>query len=120
MLETVMVPSPQIYRERRTKIVATLGPASTTKEMIHALFDAGADMFRLNFSHGAHQDHRARLEMIREIERDVGRPIAVLGDLQGPKLRIGTFAKGPVELQKGQSFRLDLDPTPGDQHRVSL
>ena len=72
--------------------------------MIRALYDAGADVFRLNFSHGAHEDHRARMTLIREIERDVGRPIAVLGDLQGPKLRIGTFAKGPVDLQRGQSL----------------
>src|SRR3984957_3709840 len=115
-----MTKSSKIHRERRTKIVATLGPASSTKEMIRALFDAGADMFRLNFSHGAHEDHRARLALIREIEHEVGRPIAVLGDLQGPKLRIGTFGKGPIDLQRGQSFRLDLDPAPGDVNRVQL
>ena len=108
------------FRERRTKIVATLGPSSTSKEIIRALYDAGADVFRLNFSHGAHEDHRARMALIREIERDVGRPIAVLGDLQGPKLRIGVFAKGPVDVQRGQSFRLDLDPAPSDRNRVQL
>src|SRR5580704_3474510 len=112
--------SKPIHRARRTKIVATLGPSSSTKEMIRALYDAGADVFRLNFSHGAHEDHRARLAAIREIEHEVGRPIAVLADLQGPKLRIGTFGKGPVDLQLGQSFRLDLDPALGDQNRVSL
>ncbi len=108
------------FRERHTKIVATLGPASSTKEMIRALFDAGADIFRLNFSHGTHDDHRARLALIREVEKDVGRPIAVLGDLQGPKLRVGTFAKGPIELHAGQKFRLDLNEAPGDEHRVRL
>jgi pyruvate kinase len=108
------------HRTRRTKIVATLGPSSTTKEMIRALYDAGADVFRLNFSHGAHEDHRARMALIREIEKEVGRPITVLADLQGPKLRIGTFAKGPVDLIMGKSFRLDLDATPGDERRVQL
>lgn len=110
----------KIHRERPTKIVATLGPASSSKEMIRALFDAGADVFRLNFSHGEHAGHQQRMNMIREIEDEVGRPITVLGDLQGPKLRIGTFAKGPIELKAGQSFRLDLDKTSGDAQRVHL
>ena len=108
------------YRERQTKIVATLGPASSTKEAIRALFDAGADVFRLNFSHGTHDDHRARLALIREIERETGRPIPVLADLQGPKLRVGVFAQGEIELHAGQKFRFDLDPTPGDATRVHL
>ncbi|MDR3448634.1 MAG: pyruvate kinase [Alphaproteobacteria bacterium] len=108
------------HRRRQTKIVATLGPASTSKEMIRALFDAGADMFRLNFSHGTHEDHRARLALIREIERDTGRPIPVLADLQGPKLRVGVFANGPIDLQAGQAFRLDLDTAPGGARRVQL
>ncbi len=115
-----MIKEKKIHRERQTKIVATLGPASSTKDMIRAMFDAGADVFRLNFSHGTHDDHRARMKLIREVEADVGRPIAVLADLQGPKLRVGTFAKGPIDLQKGQSFRLDLDKTPGDDRRVNL
>ena len=115
-----MIPTRKICRPRHTKIVATLGPASSTKEMIRALFEAGADVFRLNFSHGSHEDHKKRLDLIREIEKEVGRPIAVLADLQGPKLRIGTFAKGPIELHKGQKFRLDLDPAPGDDRRVQL
>ena len=110
----------QLHRERQTKIVATLGPASSTKEMIHALFSAGVDMFRLNFSHGKHEDHRARLALIREVEQEVGRPIPVLADLQGPKLRVGTFANGPIELKIGQSFRLDMDTTPGDTKRVHM
>jgi pyruvate kinase len=110
----------RLHRERQTKIVATLGPASNTKEMIRALFDAGADMFRLNFSHGTHDDHRARLNLIREIEKEVNHPIPVLADLQGPKLRLGAFAKGSVEIKAGQSFRLDMDKTPGDETRAPL
>ena len=110
----------KIHRERQTKIVATLGPASSTKEMIHALFSAGVDMFRLNFSHGKHEDHRARLNMIREVEKDVGRPIPILADLQGPKLRVGVFGNGPIELKIGQEFRLDLDPAAGNGRRVQL
>ncbi len=112
--------SQALRRYRQTKIVATLGPASSEKKTIRALFDAGADVFRLNFSHGTHEDHRARLALIREIERETGRPIPVLGDLQGPKLRVGTFAKGAIDIHKGQAFRFDLDPAAGDEGRVSL
>ena len=100
-------------RERKAKIVATLGPASSTPETIRALFDAGADVFRLNFSHGAQEDHRAVHAAIREVENDVGRPIGILTDMQGPKLRIGSFADGSVELTEGASFRLDLDAAAG-------
>ena len=107
-------------RQRNAKIVATLGPASSDAATVRALFDAGADVFRLNFSHGAHADHRERLEVIRRIERETGRPIAVLLDLQGPKLRVGTFAAGKVELAPGARFRVDLDPAPGDVDRVQL
>ncbi|TCK36297.1 pyruvate kinase [Paraburkholderia sp. BL8N3] len=108
-------------RTRNAKIVATLGPASTSRETIESLFRAGADVFRLNFSHGTHDDHQRRLEVIRSIEKDAGRPIGVLLDLQGPKLRIGTFSNGPVSLVKGAAFRLDLDATtPGDVTRVAL
>ena len=115
-----MIATVRKTRDRQTKIVATLGPASTTKEMIHALYNAGVDMFRLNFSHGKHEDHRERLRVIREVEAEVGRPIAVLGDLQGPKLRVGTFANGPIDLKIGQNFRLDLDMTPGNEKRVGM
>ncbi|CAJ0790636.1 Pyruvate kinase [Ralstonia psammae] len=108
-------------RLRNAKIVATLGPASTTLDVIDALFEAGADVFRLNFSHGTHDDHRKRLETIRAVERERGRPIGVLLDLQGPKLRIGTFVDGPVQLTSGAAFRLDLDhDAPGTCERVSL
>ena len=108
-------------RKRNAKIVATLGPASNTKETIQALFEAGADVFRLNFSHGSHADHQRNYEIIREIESELGRPIGILMDLQGPKLRLGTFADGPVTLKEGDSFRLDLDlATPGDARRAPL
>lgn len=108
------------HRNRPTKIVATLGPASSTKEMVRKLFDSGVDVFRLNFSHGTHDDHRKRFAIIREIEAEVGRPIAVLADLQGPKLRVGVFANGPIDLKEGQAFRFDLDKTAGDTTRVCL
>ncbi|NHF74669.1 pyruvate kinase [Paracoccus xiamenensis] len=107
-------------RHRNIKIVATLGPASSDYDTIRALFEAGADVFRLNMSHGSHEDHRARYDTIRKIEADLGRPIAVLADLQGPKLRVGTFAEGPQDLADGAKFRFDLDPAPGDATRVQL
>ena len=106
---------------KHAKIVATLGPASDDRRTIQALFEAGADMFRLNFSHGSHEDHQRRLQIVRDIERDSGRPIGVLLDLQGPKLRIGSFPGGPIRLEPGQPFRLDLDEqTPGSAERVVL
>ena len=107
-------------RERLAKIVATLGPASSTREQLLALFHAGADVFRLNLSHGTHDDHRARHAVIREIEQDTGRPISVLVDLQGPKIRVGTLAGGEAMLEKGRPFRLDLEDRPGDSLRVRL
>jgi pyruvate kinase len=109
-----------MHRYRKAKIVATLGPASSSSGVIRELFEAGVDVFRFNFSHGSHDDHRARYEAVRAVERESGRPIAVLMDLQGPKLRIGTFAQGRVTLRSGERFRLDLDPTPGDEHRVGM
>jgi len=108
-------------RYRNAKIVATLGPASSDRATIEALFDAGADVFRLNFSHGTHADHKERLDLLRAVERERGRPMGVLLDLQGPKLRVGTFANGPVQLAEGASFRLDLDSkAPGDASRAAL
>ena len=107
-------------RNRKAKIVATLGPASSTPDAIRALFNAGADVFRFNFSHGAHEDHQRRYDIVREVERETGRPIAVLADLQGPKLRLGTFAEGKVALPTGGAFRLDGDPSPGDASRVGM
>ena len=103
------------------KIVATLGPASADRATIEALVRAGADVFRLNFSHGTHADHQQRLALIRAIEADLDRPLGVLLDLQGPKLRVGTFANGPVKLVEGAPFRLDLDSAkPGDATRAPL
>ena len=107
-------------RFRFTKIVATLGPSSSSPEMIEKLFYAGVDVFRLNFSHGSHEDHRNRFQAIRNLEKKVGRPTCILLDLQGPKLRIGTFENGPIELEKGQSFLLKLDPVSGSQQEVTL
>jgi len=101
-------------RLRNVKIVATLGPASSDRAMIRALFEAGADVFRLNMSHGTHDDIRARHRLIREVEHEMDRPIAVLADLQGPKLRVGTFEGGGADLETGARFRLDLSETPGD------
>ncbi|CAG9184462.1 Pyruvate kinase [Cupriavidus laharis] len=109
-----------LRRERHTKIVATLGPASSTAEVILQLFKAGADTFRLNFSHGTHEDHKARLALIREAESLTGRPVGVLLDLQGPKLRLGTFPGGPVRLSAAQPFRLQLDEVSGNQHVAHL
>ena len=107
-------------RTRNAKIVATLGPASSDKDTVRQLFLAGVDVFRLNFSHGSHDDHRARFNALRELEQETGRPIAILADLQGPKLRVSTFANGPVQLVEGAAFRLDLDTTPGTAERVGL
>ncbi|MDB6452459.1 pyruvate kinase [Falsirhodobacter sp. 20TX0035] len=107
-------------RLRNVKIVATLGPASSSYEVIRALFEAGADVFRLNMSHGTHDDIRARHEIIRRIETDTGRPIGILADLQGPKLRVGVFANGAEELAVGTPFRMDLSDVPGDAVRVNL
>lgn len=107
-------------RHRNVKIVATLGPSSSDEAMIRRLFEAGADVFRLNMSHGSHDEHRARHTAIRKIEAESGRPIAILADLQGPKLRVGTFLSGAYELEEGKKFRLDLDPAPGDGNRVQL
>ena len=107
-------------RERNVKIVATLGPSSSTKQMIRALYEAGADVFRLNMSHGSHEEIAERHRIIREIEAESGLPIAILADLQGPKLRVGVFAGDSEELVEGAAFRLDLDPAEGDASRVNL
>jgi len=109
-----------MYRERFTKIVATLGPATSSPERLRALFEAGADVFRLNFSHGKPEDHRQRVEQLRALEQEFKHPIAILMDLQGPKLRLGTFAKGPMELKKGQKLRFDMDAAPGTAKRIPL
>ena len=107
-------------RQRSAKIVATLGPASSTPEAIEALFRAGVDVFRLNFSHGTADEHRARCAAIRALERRTGRPVGVMADLQGPKLRVGAFAGGSAALVAGKRFRLDLAKAPGDAKRAPL
>jgi pyruvate kinase len=115
-----MAARPRLRRRRRTKIIATLGPASGTPEILARLFQAGADVFRLNFSHGTHEDHAVRFAMIRELEEKFDRPIGILADVQGPKLRVGRFSGGRVHLQSGRPFRLDLSATPGNSNRVNL
>ncbi|MEX0628423.1 MAG: pyruvate kinase [Cucumibacter sp.] len=107
-------------RLRKVKILATLGPSSDTEEIVEKLFRAGADVFRINMSHADHDWLRATVAMIRKVETIVGRPIGVLVDLQGPKLRIGTFAAGPIELLPGDKISLDTSPAPGDRKRVHL
>ncbi len=107
-------------RARRTKIVATLGPASEDPAVIEALFSAGADVFRINMSHLPRERLSERVATIRGIEQKLKRPIAVLVDLQGPKLRVGRFADDAATIENGQSFVLDDDPTPGDATRVHL
>jgi pyruvate kinase len=107
-------------RQRRTKIVATLGPASSEQAVIDALFRAGADVFRINMSHTSHERMRELLAAVRAVEKEHGRPIGVLVDLQGPKLRVGTFKDEAVTLVQGATFALDSDKTPGDAMRVYL
>lgn len=107
-------------RERKAKIVATLGPATSSAAAIKDLFAAGVDVFRLNFSHGDAEDHAARVKTIRALEEQTGRATVVLQDLQGPKLRVGEFRDGEVTLAAGGRFRLDMEPAPGDADRVAL
>lgn len=107
-------------KKRQTKIIATIGPVSANSEMIEALLDAGVDVFRMNFSHGTHDGHKQVLDRIRALEQRRGQPIGIIADLQGPKLRIGTFEGGKIAVTKGQSIRFDLDPAPGNGERVCL
>ncbi|MCK0150618.1 pyruvate kinase [Marivita sp. S6314] len=107
-------------RLRSVKIVATLGPASSTYEMIRALHEAGADVFRLNMSHGSHEEIAERHAIIRKVEKDLDSTIGILADLQGPKLRVGVFANGEEELVEGAAFRLDLAEEEGSLERVTL
>jgi pyruvate kinase len=105
---------------RRTKIVATLGPSSSSPEMLNRLIEAGIDVVRLNFSHGTAEEHIKRAEMVRSLARENHRPVGVLVDLQGPKIRVGKFAEGKVTLAKGDRFILDADCALGNQERVGL
>ncbi|MDW3711953.1 MULTISPECIES: pyruvate kinase [unclassified Pseudomonas] len=106
--------------DKKVKILATLGPAIKGVDDIRQLVEAGVNLFRLNFSHGEHADHAQRYQWVREVERQLARPIGILMDLQGPKLRVGRFAEGKVHLERGQALRLDLDASPGDASRVNL
>ena len=107
---------------RRTKIVATLGPASNTPEIIEDLVRAGVDVVRLNFSHGTHEEQIRRAELVRACGEKLGRVVGVLVDLQGPKIRIDRFKNGKVELKRGNKFILDgkLDPKEGTEERVGF
>jgi pyruvate kinase len=107
-------------RRRQTKIVATIGPASASKSSLAALIDAGVDVFRVNLSHGRREEHGEALSLVRALEKEMGRPIGAIADLQGLKLRIGAFAASAIALVKGRRLVLDLDPAPGDEARVSL
>ena len=106
--------------DKKVKILATLGPAVAGIDDIRQLVEAGVNLFRLNFSHGEHADHAQRYTWVREVERQLDTPIGILMDLQGPKLRVGRFAAGKINLQRGQTLRLDLDSSPGDINRVNL
>src|SRR5260370_19686707 len=101
-------------RYRKAKIVATVGPASESYATLRALFLAGADTFRLNFSHGSHDVHSKVYDALRMMERDVGRPVGIIQDLQGPKIRIGHIERGSVLLQVNESLRFTLDTAPGE------
>jgi pyruvate kinase len=107
-------------RNRKVKILATLGPASSDEAMIEKLHQAGADLFRINMSHASHDVMRSLIQRIRAVESRNGRPIGILADLQGPKLRVGKFAEGKIDLKPGDTFTLDNNQEPGDQNRVFL
>ena len=109
-----------VPRSRKVRILATLGPASNSPEMIRKLAEAGADAFRINMSHGSHADHLRAIETIRALEKELERPTTILADLQGPKLRVGTFAGGGAELERGQTFSFDRSGEIGDANRVNL
>jgi pyruvate kinase len=120
MRNSETLPSKFVPRSRKVRILATLGPASNTPEMIRRLAEAGADAFRVNMSHGSHKDHAKLIEMIRALEKELDRPTTILADLQGPKLRVGRFAEGGVTLEKGQRFVFDRDDALGDAKRANL
>src|SRR5918999_6135713 len=106
---------------RATKIVATLGPASSEPVVLERMVRAGVDVVRLNFSHGSAEDHLARAALVKDIATKVGRTVAIMCDLQGPKIRVGKFKEGKTTLEKGQRFVLDAgSATPGDAERVGL
>ena len=107
-------------RTRRAKIVATLGPATSSADAIEELYEAGVDVFRFNFSHGRPEDHAGRHRILRELERYALRPIGIMADMQGPKLRVGAFEGGSVELEPGRRFMLDRSERLGTAARASV
>ena len=107
-------------RNRKAKILATLGPVSSSPEVIEKLFTSGCDVFRLNFSHGTIEDHRKNYDYIRDLEKKYNHATCILADLQGPKLRVGNFNNDKVKLKKGQTFILDLNSENGDEKRVNF
>ena len=109
-----------MHRNRRTKILATLGPASSSKEKIKELFDSGADLFRINMSNSSHELLNELVATLRSVEKEVGRPIGILADLQGPKLRLGEFADDAITVEEGDKITLDMDETPGTQKRIHV
>ncbi len=109
-----------MYRDRFTKIVATLGPASSSRERLRALFEAGADVFRLNFSHGTQDDHRQRVDLLRALEKEYKHPDRHPDGPAGPQAPAGHLRQGPLELKKGQKLRFDMDEAPGTAKRVPL
>lgn len=107
-------------QKTRTKILATIGPSTATREKIEQLIDAGADAFRFNFSHGTHAEHKERYNIVRKLAKEKNLHITIVADMQGPKLRVGLFKNDKIELKNGQKFVLDMDSTPGDETRVNL
>src|SRR5437016_10963256 len=105
---------------RRTKIVCTIGPVSDTEEMIAKLIAAGMNVARLNFSHGTPEYQRDLIRKVKRVRKAMNKPVAILQDLQGPKIRVGIIANGVVQLQPGQEFILTSDEVPGDQNRASV
>jgi len=105
---------------KKTKIVCTIGPASDSPEMIERLIKAGMDVARLNFSHGTHEGHAEKIRIIRETADRLGRTVAILTDIAGPKIRVGEISRGSVELKKGRNFILTDLPVPGDEKEVSV
>ncbi len=111
---------PPLDSLRRTKIVATVGPAISSPEMMRAAIEAGATTLRLNFSHGTHEDHKQSIRLIRQLSYELNKPVGILQDLQGPKIRLGKFADGPITLQKGDPFTLTSRDIPGTQSESSV
>ena len=105
---------------RRTKIICTVGPATESAEMLRKLVEAGADVFRLNFSHGTVSGHQSIMRRIRDVAQETGKAVAILQDLPGPKIRLGVFKDGSVELHAGDRFRLTTEEVPGDHEYASV